>query len=365
MVIGLLGPSVPGIVEDLGITYSQAGLFFTLLSIGSLLGTTAGAMASDYVNRKLIYAVFAGFLASGLLIMGFVPSYILICIVIFCFSLFGSPIGAIGQSIMLDTYPEKRARYLSIQTFFAAFGSFVAPLLVSLNYALQWSWRASFMETAGLVTILFLAILFIRIPNSQCDNAEKRPIKEIIKNPNIIFAAILIFLSVALDLGFSYWLAEYFKTELQVSLKLSSAIVSIYLVGVIVGRLSTSWLLKLFKTNHVIFYGLATAFISILVFLLVPIVNVKVVFALIYGLGVGPLFPLVMAKGTEVYPKQSGAVTGVLFACLSLGGTVFPLLLGVLATHFTIGRSYFFIVFVVIVIALLLVGWTRYRAKPT
>ena len=47
MVIGLLGPSLPAIVEDLGISYAQAGLFFTLLSLGSLFGASLGASASD------------------------------------------------------------------------------------------------------------------------------------------------------------------------------------------------------------------------------------------------------------------------------------------------------------------------------
>lgn len=57
MVIGLLGPSIPGIIMDLGISYTKAGLFFTLLSLGSLLGTPLGGFASDYLNRKFYTAV--------------------------------------------------------------------------------------------------------------------------------------------------------------------------------------------------------------------------------------------------------------------------------------------------------------------
>ncbi|MFP4563385.1 MAG: MFS transporter [Spirochaetia bacterium] len=365
MVIGLLGPSVPGIVDDLGITYPQAGLFFTLLSLGSLFGTTVGGIATDYANRKLLYAGFSGFLGLGLIAMGFAPTYIVICIIIFAFSLFGSPIGAVGQSIMLDMFPHNRAKYLSIQTFFAALGSFTAPLLVALNFTVGLSWRWPFVQTAVICFLLIPAIVFARIPDASTERSGHRPIKEILKNPNIILAAVLIFLSVSLDLGFSYWLAEYFKSELEVSMRLSSAIVGIYLAGVLTGRLSTSWIIRRIKSKNLLFIGLLTGFISLIIFIVVPSIPVKVIFCLIYGLGIAPVFPLVMAKGAEEYPKQPGAVTGVLFACLSLGGMLFPLLLGVLASSYGIERSYLFNLFVIAAVAAGLFIWIRRRNIPS
>lgn len=45
MVIGLMGPSLPAIIQDYGITYGQAGLIFTSLSAGSLLGTFFGGFS--------------------------------------------------------------------------------------------------------------------------------------------------------------------------------------------------------------------------------------------------------------------------------------------------------------------------------
>ena len=141
MVIGLLGPSIPAIVQDLGISYAQAGFLFTLLSLGSLFGSSIGAIASDYMNRKRILALFCGLFACGLICMGFSPGYTALCATVFVFSLFGSPIGSIGQSVMLDTYPGQGGRFLSLQTLFGAVGSFVAPLLVSINIAGGVAWR--------------------------------------------------------------------------------------------------------------------------------------------------------------------------------------------------------------------------------
>jgi putative MFS transporter len=365
MVIGLLGPSLPAIVHDLGISYAQAGFLFTLLSLGSLFGSSVGAIASDYLNRKRILVTFGCLFACGLICMGFIPGYVALCVAVFVFSLFGSPIGAIGQSVMLDIYPGQRSRLLSIQTLFGAVGSFIAPLLVAINIAGGMAWRWPFLETAALVLLLMSIVALVKIPNSSADRSSRVPLISIMRNPNMVVAAVLVFFYVAVDLGFSYWLAEYFSTELGVSMRLSSAAVSVFLVGVITGRLTTSWLVKRIATKHILVSGLLLASGALLAFLLVPTVGVKVALACIYGMGIGPVFPLLVSKATEEYPQQSGAVTGLIFGCVSLGGMLFPLLLGILATTFGIERSYFLSLVVLVFLLVGILIWIRNRKAET
>jgi nitrate/nitrite transporter NarK len=49
-----------------------------------------------------------------------------------------------------------------------------------------------------------------------------------------------------------------------------------------------------------------------------------------------------MARGSREFPDQSGVVTGVLFGGMSLGGMVFPLLVGSIAAGIGIARTYWF-----------------------
>ncbi|MEW5816378.1 MAG: hypothetical protein AB1798_13400, partial [Spirochaetota bacterium] len=79
----------------------------------------------------------------------------------------------------------------------------------------------------------------------------------------------------------------------------------------------------------------------LLSFILGPWIPFKAVLVLLYGIGIAPVFPLLMARGVKEYPDQPGAVTGILFAALSLGGMVFPLLLGAVASVIGIARSYY------------------------
>lgn len=339
MVIGLLGPSLPAILTGLGISYAQAGFFFTLLSLGSLIGSSLGAIGSDYLPRRILFAGCIVMLAIGLSVLGFTRTYAMVALLIFLLSLLGSPIGAIGQSIMLDMFPEKREKYLSLQTFFGAIGSLCAPIVVSVNYTASLSWRWPFVETAVLALVLFVALMAVRIPPLS-GTRERRGILDILRNRRVASCAILIFLSVAADLGFSYWLAEYFKTELHVDLRLSSSVVGIYLVGICAGRLLVPVFLKRMHPRTNLILGLSTAFACIVPFILVPWVPVKAALCAVYGFGIGPVFPLLMARGSREFPSQPGSVTGVLFGCLSLGGMVFPLLIGSIAAKVGIARSY-------------------------
>ena len=363
MVIGLLGPSIPKIIEDLQISYAQAGLFFTMLSLGSLFGTTLAGIASDYLNRKALFSLVALILALGLASMGLAASYLIILLIILGYSLFGSPAGTVGQSIMLSLFPHRRERYISLQTSFAALGSLTAPLLVWLNVRVGASWRWAFIEAAGIAALLLLWILIAPLPRSTGRMISWKSLSRILGNPRILFSALMIFLSVAPDLGFSYWLTEHFKTELGVPLRLSGAVVSVFLVGMIGGRLLTSKLLQRFDSRRILKAGMSLSLVSLTVFLAVPWIPLKLVTLVLYGLGTAPVFPLLMARGTALYPDQPGTVSGVLFGSVSLGGMAFPLLLGVVAAKVGIRLSYILVGVIILAILLILLAsqkwWDR------
>jgi fucose permease len=161
-------------------------------------------------------------------------------------------------------------------------------------------------------------------------------------NRRVLSTGVLIFFSVATDLGFVYWLSEYFKTELGVSLRLASSVTGVYLAGIISGRLLMPLALKRVHAETLLPASLALALGGILAFILVPGPLAKAALCAVYGLGVGPVFPLLMSRGTREFPEQSGVVSGILYAGIALGGMVFPLLVGTVAQSVGIARSYWF-----------------------
>ncbi|MCD6120389.1 MAG: MFS transporter [Spirochaetales bacterium] len=350
LILSLFGPSLPGIIHDLSIDYPRAGLFFTVLSAGSMVGTTFGSIASDYLNRKRIFLLAAAFLTAGLLLLGFSTTYISFLLFLTLLSIFGSPIGAVGQTIMLSLFPEHRNKNLTIMAFFSASGSFTAPLIVSLTYIIGGNWRFTFWEVSTLGILLFIGMLFTFIPSIKQEAHKKKDIRTVLKNPAVLFSFVILFLYISIDFGFSYWLAEYIKKVFSTGIKLASASVSIYLAGTILGRFLTSKLLKRFSLVAIIKHQPLLGLTAFSLFLFAQTLPVKMALVFFYGIGVAPFFPLFMAYGTSAFPEQPGAVTGILFAAISLGGIVFPFLLGVIASFVGIQHAYIFTLIMLIVI---------------
>jgi fucose permease len=114
------------------------------------------------------------------------------------------------------------------------------------------------------------------------------------------------------------------------------------MVGIVMGRIMVPTFLKRMSARANCAMGLGFALASLVPFIFVPSVPLKIGLCALYGFGIGPVFPLLVARGTREFPSQSGAVTGVLYGCMSLGGMTFPLVVGALAGSVGIARSYFF-----------------------
>ncbi len=212
---------------------------------------------------------------------------------------------------------------------------------MSANFTAGLAWRWGFLETALIALALAVAILVVRLPAAGAPKLRTNALA-MLANRRVLTTGVMIFFSVATDLGFVYWLSEYFKTELGVSLRLASSVTGVYLLGIISGRLLMPVALKRLRPETLLPASLALALGGILAFILVPGPGAKAALCAVYGLGVGPVFPLLMARGTREFPEQSGAVSGILYAGIALGGMVFPLLVGAIAQSVGIARSYWF-----------------------
>jgi fucose permease len=108
----------------------------------------------------------------------------------------------------------------------------------------------------------------------------------------------------------------------------------------IAGRWLISRLVKARSALSLVRGGLVLSLASLSLFLSVPWIPIKLAAILTYGLGTAPVFPLLMSGGTEEFPDCPGVASGVLFAAVSLGGMVFPALLGAAGAALGIRGAY-------------------------
>ncbi len=348
LVVGLMGPSVPFIIDEFSINYSQAGLIFSFLSIAALFGAFLGGWVSDYQQRKRVWMICILCLSISLVIVGQVSNFAILLFIIFIISFFGSPIGALGQGIMLQMFPEKRRKYLFLCTMFAAFGSLIAPLLVSFTILLGSGWRGAFYVSALIGALLIPAIAFSKMPKPVESNINPLSIFQLFKDSRMIFVGFFMFLCVGVDVGFAYWLAEYFIIHAGIAPELSGFTVGCYLAGIIIGRFLNALGPEKILSRKLPIIGLTAAALSLFLFLNVDPIILKYLFCFLFGIFIGPAFPSLMALGTNFYPDRSGAATAVLFSMMSLSGIVFPLFLGALGSAWGIETAYYSLLIIMI-----------------
>jgi len=339
LVIGLFGPLVPSLIADFQISYSEAGLIFTFLSAGALIGSFVSSALSDRLHRKRLWLALTALLTAGLLLTGSAGRYRYLLGSVFVMSLFGGSVGPVGQSIMLAMFPEKRGRYLSLQTMWAAAGSLAAPFAAAAALALFGGWRYGFYAAAAATLLLCLGIFAVQLPGKAQGGGDRIPLRRIAGDREVIRAGLLIFLSVGIDIGFSYWLTEYLIISAGADEAAAGLAVSVYLAGGAAGRFSLARL-SVKGGRRLIIAGPAAAAVSLALMLQVPGIVMKLLCCLLYGAGTGPLFPSLLSAGTARYPESSGAVTGVLFAMMSAAGMAFPLFVGIIGTRFGIEGAY-------------------------
>lgn len=185
----------------------------------------------------------------------------------------------------LALYPERRKQYLSLQTMFAAGGSFLAPLIITAAFVLGFSWRGGFFIASFLVFLHFGSTIVVKIPRADPESRRRSSFFHILKDGFIGIIALMVLLSMGIDLGFSYWLAEYFVTHAGMAVKYSGIAVSIFLAGIILGRFSTSWIARRVKSTRIILSGLVLAAAALLLFLKGESPVLKLILCFFYGLG--------------------------------------------------------------------------------
>jgi fucose permease len=204
-------------------------------------------------------------------------------------------------------------------------GAIISPLLISgfLHYAS--SARPAFWLLAALA--LFAGIFAFRLPDTD---SMKRASSSAFRKAPLLTAALSAFFvfTVAGQLGFTGWIYSY-ALEAGLESKTSAGILtSLYWGALTFGRLCGVLCLTRTGTRRLLSFASVGSALCVAVFLLFPQSRWALwITALFLGLFQAPLLPAALTLAGE-QKILSGFTAGVFTASTSLGGMVFPPLIG-------------------------------------
>lgn len=327
--ITMVSPMLPDIISQFDLSLSNGGLIITFQGIGGLLTTLLlGVLADKFRKSRLLVTGFSLFIIS-LFFISITPIFSVILMLFFIYGLGSKVVDTLSNAFISDMFPLEKSIYLSILHTFFGIGALLGPMYSSYLMNLGFDWQVIF-RILGLLCI-FVLIFFLLglkgVSNSNekdinNNNSEKASI--IIKDSNIWFLFLMMFLYVGHQAGISTWIPMYMESYLKANPFIASGALSIFWIGIITGRYTCFYITERFEKDKLIKWGTLTGGIILIIGILTDIPLVLITTLGLSGFLTGALMPLLIGIACDWYPGNTGAVTSILFLSLNISLMFFP-----------------------------------------
>ena len=366
---------LPIIGAELGLSFSQIGLIMTCQYLAGAVANVPGGILVDTVGRKgLLMAVSLFWVGFPYLLMGFTHSYVLL---LACVVMVG-----IGNSLWHPTaiptlarrYPERKGLVLSLHGMGGNAGDAIAPLVIGSLLAV-FSWRQVVMLNV-MPGLAMSALLLVFLGTLQLGAKKAAPprehapsqslaeygsgLRQLLRNRSLLLLsssgafrsmtqnALLTFLPLFLarELGYSPFLTGAAMFALQAAG---------FAAAPVAGHLSDRM-----GRRSVVMTSMAMTAVVLVFMALAGRSHLFIAFIAVLGFVLYAIRPVIQAWLLESTPKNMGGSSiGILFGAQSLGSSVAPLIGGIIADHYGLGATFYFLAGTIVCANLLILVMPR------
>ncbi len=358
---------LPIIGNELGLSFSQIGLIMTCQYVAGAVANIPGGVLVDTVGRKgLLMGVSLFWVGFPYLLMSFTHSYLML---LGCVALVG-----VGNSLWHPTaiptlarrFPERKGFVLSLHGMGGNAGDAVAPLAVgALLGVLSWRQVVVLNVVPGLVMSLLLLVFLgtLRLGSKKAggvnpsaapagiDDGEGQSmasywqgLRALLRNRSLVLLSTSGAFRSMTQNALLTFLPLFLAREMGwPPLWLGAAMFSLQAAGLIASPIAGHLSDKLGRRSVLMTSMGMTA--VVLVFMAVAGKSQAFVFFIaVLGFFLYAIRPVIQAWTLEATPKNMGGSSiGILFGAQSMGAAVAPLLGGVIADHWGLGATFYFL----------------------
>lgn len=326
MAAASLGPTLPGLADQVGVQISQMGLLFSARSVGFLLGALLAGRLFDRLpgHRLLTLALFG-----VALMMALVPvasSFWVITAVFFLLGLSESGIDVGSNTLIVWVHGKAVGPYMNGLHFFFGVGSFLAPVIIAqvipLPGGMQWAYWI-------LALLMLPAVLYIsRIPSPTMPETAREAVSGLINWPVVGLIALFFFLYSGAEIAYGGWIYTYAIATDTGTISSAAYLTSLFWASLTLGRLLGIPIAARLRARVILFIDLIGCLVSMALMLLAPDSTFVIwVGTICLGLFMASIFPTTLTLA-ERNTNVSGSVTSYFFVGASLGGMTIPWFIG-------------------------------------
>lgn len=334
MYISGLGVLLPVVGRTFHLGIEVKGRLFPASFLGAVVGVLLTGSLSDRFGRKPVLLFSIGLYILGLVCCGTAASFSLALLAAPLIGAGSAGMQSVMNAALSDRFPQSRARMLNYMQVAFGMGAIVSPALAQQLLQAGTDWRLLYFGLAAGVAVAGAVLALLPMPRPAVGVVAPRlaALLSTLTNPLVVVLCTAQLLYAGAEVGFFSWMPTYFHDRLPDGARWAGLIVSLFWVGMTIGRLCTGWLLGRFALVP-LRRSLATAGAvcsALTLFGSTP--TTAAVWVLLTGLCFGGIYSVILAEGSGRFPEAAGTVLGAISAAGNIGVALFPWAIGALVS---------------------------------
>ena len=337
--VNILGPMMPFLRSEMGLSYTMASLHFSAFAGGRVLaGLTSDRLIARLGRQRAAWGgTFGAVLGAAILIMGRHPAVTIAGALIM--GIMGASIPVITQAALADQHGPLRAVAFAEVNAAGSGSAVLAPLFVGFFARLSGiGWRGALGLAIFLPLLLFVVFRHQTFPGSARPRLGAKS-DEALPKAFWVYWVVLV-LVVSVEFCIVYWATDFLEQTKGLARPDAALSTSLFAAGMFFGRLLGSRILRRTQSVGVFFVALGLAAVGFFLHWQLQTVPALVAGLLLAGLGVSILYPLGLTFAMGIAPDLPNKASARATLAVAVAILCLPTILGRVADIAGIWKAY-------------------------
>ncbi|MFR3217649.1 MAG: MFS transporter [Dysgonomonas mossii] len=331
--VDLVGIATNYVKADFALSDTMANLFPSMVFFWFLVLSVPTGMLMNRIGRRKTVVISLAVTALALL-LPFVYYSFPSMLVSFSLLGIGNTLMQVSLNPLLSNLVkgDKLASSLTFGQFVKAIASFSAPIIAAWAASSLGDWKYLFpiFMVVAVVATIFLGMTSIEEQDEKGKGSTFGQCFALLGDKIILLSFIGIMCHVGIDVGTNVTAPKILMERLGMTLDEAGYATSVYFLFRTIGCFSGAFILARFSAKKFFMFSVALMVLAVIgLFIFDTLTPIYVCIGLI-GLGNSNIFPVILSQALLYMPDKKNEVSGLMIMGL-FGGTIFPLLMGLLS----------------------------------
>lgn len=310
MIAAMLGTILPDISKRFSLTPKQNGNIAFAQAIGLMVGSFTVGPLMDIEGKKVGMVLSLALVTFALGYLRSASGYGSTISAMFVLGLGGGVLVTAANALPPDIDPGNPAALNNLMNIFFGLGGLVTPLVAAKLFKDEARRLALFAAIMAFIALLVSATTAFKPPSGRVE-FQFGMVTDLLAKPELLLLSLLLFLYVAAEVGVWNWLARHLIAQGVPEGKAITILSLGFALGLLVGRLIASQVLKNTDAKSVL-VG-AAVLMAITTYLMLQTSNPNMAWAMVFlaGIGMAPVFPTTLGVVGQKFGDVAATAIGI------------------------------------------------------